>query len=98
MGGLRRNFLISLRHGANGLSYLNALSASMQCERKPIDDFSTFSPVPNFFSYHFVNAVNAHRSRPTVGGDFGLEGVGALPSFQMRFAERRSGANRWIGL
>jgi hypothetical protein len=38
----------------------------MQCERKPIDDFCDLLPSAKFFLHHFVNAVIARRSRPTL--------------------------------
>jgi hypothetical protein len=38
----------------------------MQCERKPIDDLCDILPSAKLFSHHFVNAVVARRSRPTL--------------------------------
>jgi hypothetical protein len=40
--------------------------SSMQCERKPIDDFCDLLLSAKFFPHHFANVVIVRRSRTTL--------------------------------
>ena len=53
--------------------------SSMQCERKPIDDFMTFFTVQNFFRIR--QCRDRSQKSDDTNEDFRLEGVSALPAF-----------------